>query len=175
MDIAMNAELLFAFVSGLIAGAGIVYMLLKDSGNESEAIKKLEAEHEKYREGVDEHFLKTAGLFKGLTEQYRDVYQHLAEGADQLCTDEAKTLQSDLEETGLLGKVEAAKKQQLAEESPAKSAAITEVDGQVELEEEPDVEEESKQAEGTKGAIDDYPLASEVELPAEMVQTKESK
>jgi len=41
----------------------------------------------RYREQVASHFEETSGLLKGLTLQYRHVYDHLAEGARTLCPD----------------------------------------------------------------------------------------
>jgi len=38
-----------------------------------------------YEDGVVEHFTDTAKLLNNLTEQYRDVHNHLAKGADSLC------------------------------------------------------------------------------------------
>lgn len=38
-----------------------------------------------YEAEVVEHFTETAKLLNGLTESYRDVHNHLAQGADKLC------------------------------------------------------------------------------------------
>lgn len=38
-----------------------------------------------YEDGVVEHFTDAAKLLNNLTEQYRDVHNHLAKGADTLC------------------------------------------------------------------------------------------
>ena len=38
-----------------------------------------------YQGQVEEHFRQTADLIGSLTETYRDVHNHLAEGAQQLC------------------------------------------------------------------------------------------
>lgn len=51
-------------------------------------IRELERTHEDYREHVSEHFSMTADLVQQMTESYRDVYQHLARGAQDLCNDE---------------------------------------------------------------------------------------
>ena len=159
----MNIDLFIGFLSGLFIGAGIAFFILRAIMAKSSAVEKLEEEHSKYREGVDAHFVKTAELFKDLTDQYRDVYQHMAQGADQLCSDEVKTLQSDLAETGLLGQ-EAEAKQEVKPSD--ETVQVPPLDNETEK------TEQEEQPEKTK---EDYPLASEVELPAEMLGTKEHK
>ena len=51
-------------------------------------IKKLQEQHSRYREDVSDHFSTTAELVQQMTESYKDVYQHLASGAQDLCSGE---------------------------------------------------------------------------------------
>lgn len=51
-----------------------------------ENLLELKTQHQKYRENVGEHFSMTAELVQHMTESYRDVYQHLASGAQDLCS-----------------------------------------------------------------------------------------
>ncbi|MFM1896726.1 MAG: hypothetical protein RLZZ385_1800 [Pseudomonadota bacterium] len=51
-------------------------------------IQKLQQDHNRYRDDVSEHFSTTAELVHQMTESYRDVYQHLATGAQELCSGE---------------------------------------------------------------------------------------
>jgi uncharacterized protein len=51
-----------------------------------ESLLELKTQHQKYRENVGEHFSMTAELVQHMTESYRDVYQHLAIGAQELCS-----------------------------------------------------------------------------------------
>jgi len=51
-------------------------------------IQQLNDTHSEYREGVSEHFGMTAELIQHMTESYREVYQHLAMGAQELCSTE---------------------------------------------------------------------------------------
>lgn len=51
-------------------------------------IQELQRDHAQYREHVSEHFDTTAELVQQMTESYRDVYQHLANGAQDLCTED---------------------------------------------------------------------------------------
>lgn len=53
-----------------------------------EQIQELESRHNRYRDSVSEHFGMTAELIQQMTESYRDVYQHLATGAQNLCSSE---------------------------------------------------------------------------------------
>lgn len=45
-----------------------------------------EATHEAYRRQITEHFRGTADRVNRLTEDYRDLHSHLAQGAMSLCT-----------------------------------------------------------------------------------------
>ena len=51
-------------------------------------IQKLEDKHNQYRDNVSDHFSTTAELIQQMTESYKDVYQHLALGAQDLCSGE---------------------------------------------------------------------------------------
>ena len=53
-----------------------------------ETVEQLQTQHERYREHVGQHFSMTAELVQQMTESYRDVYQHLATGAQELCSGE---------------------------------------------------------------------------------------
>jgi uncharacterized membrane-anchored protein YhcB (DUF1043 family) len=51
-------------------------------------VKSLEERHERYKDDVSEHFNVTSELVQQMTQSYRDVYQHLAMGAQDLCSSE---------------------------------------------------------------------------------------
>ncbi len=51
-------------------------------------IRTLKENHSEYRENVSDHFSMTAELVHHMTESYREVYQHLATGAQDLCPTE---------------------------------------------------------------------------------------
>ncbi len=56
-------------------------------------IRQLTESNAEYRDSVSDHFSMTAELVQHMTESYRDVYQHLASGAQDLCsTDVASKL-----------------------------------------------------------------------------------
>ncbi len=55
-----------------------------------EELEKARAELAAYRSSVDSHFIKTSQLFNRLTDDYREIYEHLATGAEDLCSQTAK-------------------------------------------------------------------------------------
>ncbi|MDF2182167.1 DUF1043 family protein [Neptuniibacter sp. CAU 1671] len=75
----------------LIIGGVIGFMLGRNSQPDNrqaaleEELEEAKQALENYREDVSQHFSKTANLFNNLTSSYKDVYQHLAGGAQQLC------------------------------------------------------------------------------------------
>lgn len=121
----MILGIVMAFFLGILGGGLLIYFYLNGSSNE-EKIKEIEGlkkEQKEYREKVDSHFVETAELFKDLTDRYRDVYQHMATGADVLCSDEAKQLQADMSDSGLL--IEAAQESEEVESEEQPSEELT--------------------------------------------------
>ena len=51
-------------------------------------IRDLKDNHNDYRDSVSGHFGMTAELVQHMTESYKEVYQHLATGAQELCSQE---------------------------------------------------------------------------------------
>ncbi|PCJ24964.1 MAG: hypothetical protein COA96_08190 [SAR86 cluster bacterium] len=51
-------------------------------------IRDLKENHTSYRDNVSDHFSMTADLVQHMTESYKEVYQHLASGAQDLCSDD---------------------------------------------------------------------------------------
>ncbi|MFN3165307.1 MAG: YhcB family protein [Pseudohongiellaceae bacterium] len=51
-------------------------------------IRGLKENQREYKDSVSDHFSMTAELVQQMTESYRDVYQHLASGAQDLCSAE---------------------------------------------------------------------------------------
>ncbi|MDD9893334.1 MAG: DUF1043 family protein [Gammaproteobacteria bacterium] len=69
-------------VVGLLLGCLLGMWLAKRKQPDYEA---LQAEHDAYRNDVETHFEKTAQLAHQMAEDYRNMYQHLAQGAVDLC------------------------------------------------------------------------------------------
>tara|TARA_Y100000385_G_scaffold48656_1_gene45153 strand:- start:2261 stop:2719 length:459 start_codon:yes stop_codon:yes gene_type:complete len=87
--------LLFTILLSLIFGILIGLLISKYFDLSSSQVKSLERKiteeqlkQKRYRESVNEHFNVTADLIHHMTESYRDVYQQLASGAQELCDNE---------------------------------------------------------------------------------------
>jgi uncharacterized membrane-anchored protein YhcB (DUF1043 family) len=78
----MHAVEVLSGVVGLLLGGLIGYWLAK---RKQPNIDALRAEHADYRQEVETHFEKTAQLAHQMAEDYRHMYQHLAQGAVNLC------------------------------------------------------------------------------------------
>lgn len=77
---------LAGLVAGLILGAGIAYAWFRYGGGRGGAAER--RREEVYREEVADHFVKTAELVNRLTDSYKEVFDHLREGADHLVDEE---------------------------------------------------------------------------------------
>ncbi len=89
----LSLAMLFAIAAGLLV-AGIVIGLLigrrqsPSSQKHREVERKLDQvlqDKKVFEDEVVEHFSETAKLLNNLTESYRDVHNHLARGAANLC------------------------------------------------------------------------------------------
>ena len=81
---------LTAFVLGVAAGIAVAYLwVLRDKRSDvlEHELQKQQSEFEQHLQKVDEHFVRTSELFQEMTENYRAVYEHLAAGANDLCSD----------------------------------------------------------------------------------------
>lgn len=57
-------------------------------GELEQQLQDMQRKHSRYRDEVSDHFSTTAELVQQMTESYKDVYQHLAGGAQDLCSGE---------------------------------------------------------------------------------------
>ena len=70
----------------LALGTGLGFWLGQKRGREdAEKSTDIKREYDDYREQVAEHFGATAGHFQELGKQVRQLYDHMATGADTLC------------------------------------------------------------------------------------------
>jgi len=119
---------LLTLLLGLLAGLGGGYVLFRNlerrkTGGKTAA--ELMQEHETYRQEVQQHFGKTSDLFQSMTVQYRELYDHLAQGARSLCDTTQPAPVLDLENKALLPQ------QQDADEEPQVEPSTSEPDDQV--------------------------------------------
>jgi len=61
------------------------------------------AEAEGYRERVVQHFYGTSDQLRSLTHRYRELFEHLAEGARELCPEASSALEAGLAAPALGG------------------------------------------------------------------------
>ncbi|MBT8149447.1 MAG: YhcB family protein [Gammaproteobacteria bacterium] len=81
-----------AGVVGLLLGAGLhrgVGSSAAKMRNLKKELQRAEEQNRDYQQNVADHFSETASLLNGLTRQYKNIHDHLATGADQLCRDNA--------------------------------------------------------------------------------------
>ena len=90
-------NLIIARISGGAIGSstGWYAAVAPRGDNKRKIILELESQLDQARQNkvdyeaeVTEHFSRTADLLNKLTDDYRSVYTHLANGADQLCGDQ---------------------------------------------------------------------------------------
>jgi len=78
------------FLGGGAIGALLFKILMSDEVRVralEDQLRSLSEEHEEYKSSVHSHFNNSAQLLNKLTDSYRDVYMHLADGARSLCPD----------------------------------------------------------------------------------------
>ncbi|MBT8131031.1 MAG: DUF1043 family protein [Gammaproteobacteria bacterium] len=90
---------------GLIVG-WLLSLLVQRKNAGGKNVSQLRREMEDYRSEVNEHFSRTAELFKESTEKYRDLYDHLAGGAQQLADDLPDRAQLEFKSGNLLVKTD---------------------------------------------------------------------
>lgn len=73
-------------LAGMLLG-GLLVALLERKKSGGRSVEELQQELDDYKEEVGKHFATTSELFRDMTEKYRDVYNHLATGSQELCED----------------------------------------------------------------------------------------
>ncbi|WP_405234422.1 ZapG family protein [Lentisalinibacter salinarum] len=80
-------SLLIGAAIGLALGAGGLFVWFRYGGGATGTTSARRRE-EAYREEVADHFVKTAELVNQLTDSYKEVFDHLREGAGHLVDEE---------------------------------------------------------------------------------------
>jgi uncharacterized membrane-anchored protein YhcB (DUF1043 family) len=95
------------FLGGAALGAVLFKMFRSDEVRIDaleQQLQSLTNEHENYKNNVHAHFSSSAQLLNRLTESYKDVYVHMADGARALCPDYiSKQLALNSDDKALLG------------------------------------------------------------------------
>jgi len=83
---------IIAFISGAILGV-LIYRLVRNDASRSARVEQqmddLQQKHTRYQAQVSDHFVQTAHLINRLNEDYRDIHNHLAQGATELCNEDS--------------------------------------------------------------------------------------
>jgi uncharacterized membrane-anchored protein YhcB (DUF1043 family) len=128
----------------LLAGTLIGYLMGRsgDTSSQQKLVDQLnEAQRDlsEYKEKVNGHFEKTAELVNNLTESYKQVHQHLAQGSETLCMGEHSPAQLSSQPQP---KISEQVKEEPEEEEAAEKEQIPTVTDQVDTpEDEPEVVE----------------------------------
>jgi uncharacterized membrane-anchored protein YhcB (DUF1043 family) len=95
----------------LAAGGGLGFWLaqLRLRG-ESHKADEVQQQFDDYRREVTQHFGQTAEHFKAIGREYRELYEHMASGADSLCDREAADMKLSFAPKAILESI--AEKQQ---------------------------------------------------------------
>lgn len=81
-----------------------------------------------YRKDVNRHFLKTSLLFNKLTDDYREIYEHLATGAQSLCSERPGATDLKLPENDILPGLAAHAEQDTQESIPVQHIETSEIE-----------------------------------------------
>lgn len=96
---------IITFAFGLGIGFALAYLAIPRSGRIKDLERQLtesKTQFNAYRSSVNQHFEKTAALFEDMTDRYRAVYRHMAEGAQNLCQEGPAYLSLDLSRSNRL-------------------------------------------------------------------------
>jgi uncharacterized membrane-anchored protein YhcB (DUF1043 family) len=75
---------------GLVLGCMFTYLLSARHGRTHQLqaeLNQLKDNFRDYRDQVTHHFMRTSDLVQEMTQSYRAVYEHLASGAQRLCSE----------------------------------------------------------------------------------------
>jgi uncharacterized membrane-anchored protein YhcB (DUF1043 family) len=89
---------ILAFLLGTMLGSIATYLLVARNRRTHQLrleLNQLTERFTEYRDQVTQHFMRTSELVQEMTRSYRDVYEHLASGAQHLCGDTDERWQLD--------------------------------------------------------------------------------
>ncbi len=106
----MEAYIWLILASMLAVGILFGFFIGRSKGDTSapkvqeleQSIAQANQEMQEYRGQVTGHFEKTANLFNQLTNDYREVYEHLANSSEQLCGDQVAKIKGLTADTKVL-------------------------------------------------------------------------
>ena len=139
----------------LAAGTGLGYGLARlRARGESAKAGEVQQQFDDYRHEVSQHFGRTAEHFKAIGREYRELYEHMASGADSLCDREAVDVKLSFAPKAILQSIAEEQEPQapldFADDESQVAEVPAETETQIEVEEEPEKEQKrrAKQALG---------------------------
>ncbi len=81
-------EGIIGLIAGLVVGGSITALIINRKAGPTGTVEALKRETETFRDEVNEHFVQTAELINQLTDSYKEVFDHLSEGAEKLVAPE---------------------------------------------------------------------------------------
>ena len=79
------AVLIFIIIAAAVVALLIGYFLgSRFGGKKSVAMKEATEQHDTYKSDVREHFEQTSAIMSRMVDDYRDMYEHLSDGAERL-------------------------------------------------------------------------------------------
>jgi len=85
-------------LAGILLGSIATYLMVARNRRTHQLqleLNQLTERFTEYRDQVTQHFMRTSELVQEMTRSYRDVYEHLASGAQNLCGDTDEKWQLD--------------------------------------------------------------------------------
>ena len=151
----------------LAAGTGLGYGLARlRARGESAKASEVQQQFDDYRREVSQHFGRTAEHFKAIGREYRELYEHMASGADSLCDREAVDVKLSFAPKAILESIaeeqEPPAPRDFADDEPQVAEAPAEAETQIEVEAEPDKEKE-RRAEQALGTESDTEIGDKAE------------
>ena len=92
---------LLGVLVGVLLGSIATYLMVARNRKTHQLqleLNQLTERFTEYRDQVTQHFMRTSELVQEMTRSYRDVYEHLASGARNLCGDADERWQLDHDE-----------------------------------------------------------------------------
>ena len=151
----------------LAAGTGLGYGLARlRARGESAKVDEVQQQFDDYRREVSQHFGRTAEHFKAIGREYRELYEHMASGADSLCDREAVDVKLSFAPKAILESIaeeqEPPAPRDFADDEPQVAEVPAETETQIEVEAAPEKQQE-RQAEQALGADSDTEIGDKAE------------
>lgn len=152
----MSETILMALgaIGFLAAGVGLGFWLSQARmRGESAKADEVQRQFDDYKQEVTQHFGQTAEHFKAIGREYRDLYEHMANGADALCEREAADVKLSFAPKAILESISDEDAQQAPRDFAQDDVQVVEAADEVDEVLETGSDEEPEQALGTDAEV----------------------